>query len=392
MSVLTAILTAGAVVLLVPAATLFVECLASLFYREQGLATRPPDMTVAVLIPAHDEADRIRDTVTSVRAQLLETDRIVVVADNCTDNTAEVAEGAGATVAERTDAERRGKGYALAFGVERLAESPPHVVIVVDADCSLAPGSVDALVERATTLGRPVQADNVSAPVATSALSRISAFAMVVRNRVRPRGLHALGLPCHLMGTGMAFPWAVLPAGVGVGGDLAEDLVMGIDLAVEGHPAALCTRAGVQSVLPSDGAAALQQRRRWEHGHMATLLRHGPRLLVIGLRTLRPSLVVAAFDLMVPPLAMLVVLLSVVLLLSAGLFFWAGSMLPLLTSGAGLGLIATGVLIGWARYGRQVVSFADLMLAPLYLAWKLPLYMTFLTGRRERRWQRTHRD
>lgn len=125
---------------------------------------------------------------------------------------------------------------------------------------------------------------------------------------------------------------------------------------------------------------------------MAALLHHGPRLLWIGLRSGRPSLVVAALDLMVPPLAMLVVSLLVVLLLSAGLFFWSQSMLPLLTACVGLALIGVGVIVGWALYGRQVVSFTDLMLAPLYLAWKLPLYVTFLIGRRERNWQRTHRD
>ena len=110
---------------------------------------------------------------------------------------------------EHLDAFNRQVGVinALAFGIDHLEVNPPDVVIVVDADCRLTPGSVDALLARATRTERPVQADNVLQPAERTPLSMISALATLVRNRVRPRGLRRLGQPCHLTGTGMALPW-----------------------------------------------------------------------------------------------------------------------------------------------------------------------------------------
>ena len=85
-------------------------------------------------------------------AQLEPGDRLLVVADNCTDHTAAVARAAGAEVLERRDAERRGKGYALAAGVDTLRAGPPDVVVIVDADCRPAAGAIDRLVRTPPSL------------------------------------------------------------------------------------------------------------------------------------------------------------------------------------------------------------------------------------------------
>ncbi|MDH3625240.1 MAG: glycosyltransferase [Myxococcales bacterium] len=386
------IVAIAAVVLLIPSLTVFVECVASVFVTSGRCIARPSGVSAAVLIPAHDEENIVGVTVESVRQQLIASDRILVVADNCQDGTARVASGAGAEAVERRDPDKRGKGYALAFGLEHLATDPRDVLIVVDADCSLTPGSVDALVEGATRLGRPVQADNVSQATDPSVVGRISTFAMLIRNRVRPRGLLRLGLPCHLMGTGMAFPWDVIHTAPRVGAELAEDLVMGIELAMRGYEPALCIQASVRSELPSEPSAALQQRGRWERGHVDTLLQHGPRLVWAGIARRRPSLVFAGADLMVPPLAMLVGSLSFLLTIAAVVFAFGGPINPLALSGASLALVVLGVMIGWARYGRKVLPFRYLLLAPLYMLWKMPLYLSFVTGGRERDWKRTPRN
>lgn len=99
-----------------------------------------------VLIPAHDEAAVLPMTLAHLASELGARDGVVVVADNCSDDTANIARSLGAHVIERTSPDGRGKGFALDFGFDYLArEVRPDVVIVLDADCQLAPGSLRRL-------------------------------------------------------------------------------------------------------------------------------------------------------------------------------------------------------------------------------------------------------
>src|SRR5580700_7460797 len=159
MTVPDLLLTLIAVALLVPLAVLTVECLAALL-PVRG-PTEGPRPSCAVLVPAHDEEAGLSATLGSVWPQLEPGDRLLVIADNCTDRTATVAAAASAEVLERHDPNRRGKGYALAAGVDALRAGPADVVVVVDADCRAAGGAIDRLIRMAAATGRPVQAVNV---------------------------------------------------------------------------------------------------------------------------------------------------------------------------------------------------------------------------------------
>lgn len=391
MTILVIIATAMAAILLVPSLVFLLECLASLLPLSSRSVSRPPDLRAAVLVPAHNEEASIHGTVTGLLEQVQPVDRVVVVADNCNDRTAAIAEDAGADVIVRQDPSRRGKGYALAFGVEHLQADPPDVVVVVDADCRLGTGSLDALIERAVETNQPVQADNVSAPAERSALSMISALAMLVRNRVRPRGLLRMGLPCHLMGTGMAFPWVVLRDAPHPEGELVEDLWMGIQLSMRGYEPVHCIEAIVCSVLPEQRDAATSQRRRWEHGQLGMLVRYGPKMIWQGLRERRPSLIALGLDLIVPPLALLVLLHAVVGLIGVAVFVLSGSATALTLTAAGFAAVSIGVVLAWLKHGRRDIPLRYLLLAPVYLLWKVPLYFALLVGRRQAEWQRTQR-
>ena len=82
--------------------------------------------------------------------------RIIVIADNCSDGTARRAADAGAEVWERTDAEQRGKGFALAWAIERLfaEDRALPAVALVDADCGVSPNLLTAF-ERRLRARRP---------------------------------------------------------------------------------------------------------------------------------------------------------------------------------------------------------------------------------------------
>ena len=123
-----------------------------------------PAASAVVVIPAHDEASVIGDTLRQLHDALGERMRVLVVADNCVDETAERARAQGVDVIERKDLELRGKGHALAFAVDHLASNSPDVLVVLDADCSIDKASLAALVDSAAASGRPAQAVNLLSP------------------------------------------------------------------------------------------------------------------------------------------------------------------------------------------------------------------------------------
>lgn len=395
------VLLAVASALVVPALVHAVQCLlGSAAWRDRRPAATGRPLRLAVLIPAHDEAAGIGATIANVLPQLLAGDRLLVIADNCSDDTAAVARQAAGQIGglatfeaiERRDASRRGKGFALACGRAQLLADPPDVVVCIDADCRIVRGSVRELAAWAAATGRPVQADYLlAANDEGTPLGALSAFAVLVRNRVRPRGMARLGAPCQITGSGMALPWERTAALDRLGGDIVEDLVLGIEAALAGYPPIACPEVHVRSVLPAQDRDALRQRRRWEHGQLGTALAFAPRLLIAGLRRRRPALVAMALDLLVPPLALLVALLGATALAGCGLAAAGVPATAAAIAASGLTAVAVGTFIAWASHARALLPWHVLLRVPFYVAWKLPLYLGFLRGR-ERSWHRTRRD
>jgi len=356
----------------------------------------PPAATarLAVIVPAHDEAAVIEPSLRALRAAVPAQTRILVVADNCTDDTAALARRCGAEVIERSDAARRGKGYALAFARDRLAAGSaadrPEVVMVLDADCRVAPGSLERLAGACLATGRPAQARNLLGPPdGASPMVQISCFAFALKNLVRARGLQRLGGAITLMGTGMAFPWPLFAGLPLASGHLAEDMELGVDLIRRGQGARLVPAAAVTSP-PAAHADTLEQRKRWEHGFLSVALRQAVPLLAEGAVKGRRDLAALGLDLLVPPLALMgAVVLGGCMALAVACMAGA-SALPLAVLGASGGLAALAILAAWVAHGRALLRPAALLRMPLYMAWKLPLYLRFLT-RRETRWVRTRR-
>lgn len=370
---------------------------ASLRWRGVGLAlTGHPAAAararIAVLVPAHDEAEGIAATIESIRMQLEAHDRLLVVADNCSDETARVSLRAGAVVIERHDDARRGKGYALDFGIRHLALDPPDVVVVIDADCILHTAGLQILGEAAMRSRRPVQAlDLMRAPPDAGVATRVAAFAWVLKNQVRPLGFRFLGLPCQLMGTGMGFPWSLIRDSPLASGDLVEDLRLGLDLAAAGAAPLFCPTALVTSNFPLTRRGAASQRGRWEGGHVAMIVREGPRAFWLAIVRRRPDLAAMVLDLCIPPLTMLVLWLLLQLAIDAAVWRVGGASTALRVTATNLALLSIALAAAWAFFARQVVSLGDLLSVPLYIVAKLPLYAQLLLGRK-RGWTRTPRD
>jgi len=359
-------------------------------FAAQLPAGRLPDggqPRVAVIVPAHDEAEGIAATVGQLRAALPADARLIVVADNCGDDTAVRARTAGAEAIERNDPDRRGKGFALAFARDRLAADPPEVVVIVDADCAIDAGGVARLAAAAHAAGRPVQSAYLLRPRPDLGMMvGLSGFAFLIRNLVRQRGLARLGAPALLTGSGMALPWAAFLAAPLATADLVEDLAIGIALARQGRPPAFLAEVTTWSD-PARRAATAVQRRRWEQGFLRTAFAAAPPLLRSG----RPPLLWLGLHLLVPPLALLGFVDLAALALLGGLAALGATPVPFALLAGLLGLLLILLLLAWARFGREQIAATSLLLIPLYMAWKLPLYIAAAL-RPERRWIRTDRS
>lgn len=390
------------VVLLIAASGIFIVCLffliecISAFFPLLSATNRGnwQDPKVIVLVPAHNEEITIGSTLEKLTKALKKQDRLVVIADNCSDATAEISRKQGAIVIERHDRDLQGKGYALDYGLQFIESDPPDVVVFVDADCTVDESAIEHLTQCAIATGRPVQATYLMARPKNSQSSKdlVSQFSNIVRNLVRPLGLVRLGQSCPLLGTGMAFPWSVIRSVNVANGHLLEDLKLGLDLTIAGHRPIFCPAAKVTGYLPQQLQAAKSQRTRWEHGHLQLIQTYIPILLRESVSQKRFDLLVSVLDLCVPPLALLVVIWSV--LMAVSLLFTVvlgASWIPAIVTATAGFCFLMAIVTAWGKFARHEIPLLQLLTIPFYVFWKIPVYFKFLV-KPQKVWVRTERD
>lgn len=392
---MTAAATVLLVLLAVPA-VLPVLYLLVLTLLSARLAPPPPSkrsLRFDVVVPAHNEAAVIRRAVRSLLRLDWPADRfrVIVVADNCQDETAQLARTAGATVLTRTDGARRGKGYALdfAFGWS-LEKAAADAVVVVDADTEVSPNLLEAFACRIERGAGAVQAHyGVLNPLA-SWRTRLLTIAMGAFHILRSRAREHLHLSCGIRGNGWCVTSTLLRRLPHRCYSLAEDVEYGIALGLAGYRVEYADEAHVDADMVAGGAGALPQRQRWEDGRLRLIRSHVPPLLRQAWQGRSGISLDLALDLLVLPLSY--VALNVVLLILAALAVRHG-----LAMGPGWGWLGGGcalvlvlhVLRGWQLSGLGRQGLISLALAPLFVCWKLLVML----GRRESRgWVSTRRE
>ena len=382
--VLLSLLTAPAVL------TFAIEILSARRVVEDCSTDTAPPFTV--LVPAHNERAVIAQTLACLMPQMRAGDHLLVIADNCDDDTASIALECGAEVTSRNEPEKRGKGYALAHGLSHAAVWNTPVIIVVDADCQVNSGGLKALASQVARTGRPVQgAYTLTADSGASRSMRFSAFALRIKNYARLLGCSRLGMPCVLTGSGMAFPKEALERVTIGSGEIVEDLLLAVDLALQGYPTSFCAEAEITSPLPTNEQAAAGQRQRWEQGFLSIMRRFIPRLIAGGIRRRDWRLIALGLDVAVPPLSLLGFALFASLLASFIFLVVEGRAVPVAIVLVQIAIFFFAVLFGWHRHGRQTLSGADLLTLPLSVLRKIGFY-TRLIRAPQRDWVRTARD
>jgi cellulose synthase/poly-beta-1,6-N-acetylglucosamine synthase-like glycosyltransferase len=381
------------ILILIPVVVLFVECIAALLpNKSSNNYDEISQPQTCILIPAHNEASSIGMTLSSLNSQLTSQDRVIVVADNCTDETTKIAHEYGVTVIERNDTLRKGKGYALDFGLQYMRTNPPEVVIFIDADCIVHPGTVEKLAKTAIFNNQPVQSSNLLKPAQPiTPRHAVSTLAFLVKNLVRQRGMQRLKLPASLTGTGMAVPWFLVNTVSFASSSIVEDKQLGLDFALAGYKPIFCEEALVTGYFPQQQTAGDSQKTRWVHGHLEILRSQLPKLIKAGFLQRRIDLIAIALDLTVLPISLLMMLWFVGAIFSHVVSVILGiSWLPAITIIEGV-LLLIAIFSAWMKFGRADLSVQMLLSIPFYMFWNMGIYWSFLV-KPQKVWVRTGRD
>jgi cellulose synthase/poly-beta-1,6-N-acetylglucosamine synthase-like glycosyltransferase len=354
-----------------------------------------PRLKFDIIIPAHNEEAGIARTVANLSRVdwPVELRRVLVVADNCSDATADRAREAGATVLVRHDKELRGKGYALQYAFEQsLKDGFADAVVVVDADTEVTDNLLHAFAARLEAGAHAVQAHYGVLNPHASWRTKLMAISMALFHKVRSLGRERLGVSCGLRGNGMCFTHAIIRQVPHEAFSIVEDLEYGIRLGKAGQRVHYAWEAEALGEMVSSEKAARSQRRRWEGGRMAMMREYGVPLLAEGLRKGDKVLVDLAMDLLVPPLSWVVLGSGAVAVGSAVLAFWRGAVGPSASVAAASVLaLVLYVMRGWWMSGMGLAGLGALARAPFYVAWKLWLMLS-RPEEKKGEWVRTARE
>ena len=341
---------------------------------------------IAFVVPAHNEEARLPRTLANLQSECVRDGdaEMVVVADNCTDGTADFARRHGARVFVRNDATKRGKGYALDHAFRQLLTGDFRYFVVVDADSELDTGFLDAVRRHFAAGADVVQARYTVLNTGDSLRTRFMEIALAAFNVLRPRGRAALGFSAGLLGNGFALRREVLQALPYAAGSIVEDLEYHLVLVFHGVVVRFADDARVRGEMPSAGPGVRQQRLRWEGGRLRMLLEHAPGLLGDLLRG-RGRAAEPLLDLLLLPLAYHAALLGALALLP---FEWAR-----VIGLTGLAVLMLHVVAATLVCRLPPAHLLVLACAPFYVAWKIVLLpATVAAAARDHPWVRTARE
>jgi cellulose synthase/poly-beta-1,6-N-acetylglucosamine synthase-like glycosyltransferase len=363
---------------LLAAGHLALLAVASLFYREP----RAPEALTRflVLVPAYNEERAIARCMAAIAADRRPTDRVLVVADRCTDATAAIARSLGATVLERGEDEEPGRAAARQAGLEHARYLEWDAVLMLDADSVIEPGFFAAC-ERALATGAPaVQARSESSHGRSLAMEAALA-AFTLQGITIPRGRSSLGLSVRLRGTGMAIR-RELALKHRFRAPASEDLFFTLDLMLDGVRCRHVDAARLRSDGAGTWGALRGQKVRYEAGRMAAATTYVPRLLRRAIRHRDAACLEAAVFLASPPFALGVLSLVAATAIAGAAGAWAVAAV----FAGGLVALALTLVTGLIQARAGLRTWLALLAAPWYVAFKAVVQVRALASllRRDR--------
>lgn len=352
----------------------------------------------ACVVPAHNEERNIAKTVSSLKC--VEYPRglfdVVIVADNCTDETASVAWHSGAMVLERSDTIKRGKGHALQWAFEQLLKLPVKYegFVVVDADSVVSKNFLQVMNWYLEQGHDSIQSADLVAPNPDAWSSEVSRISFTLYNYVRPLGRKLLKCSAGLRGNGMCFSPHTLRAVPWEAHSLTEDLEYGLILLQHGISTVFAPEAHVLATMPAKSKNAESQRTRWEGGRLPVVKKYAPALFLSAIKEWSWKKADALIDLLTPAFVNMVAVVLVVLsitFISENIAYkqtdiswdvWCALLI----------ISVLYVLVGLIAAKADIRLYRAVAYFPLYLFWKIRLYAKLFFSGITKEWIRTVRE
>jgi cellulose synthase/poly-beta-1,6-N-acetylglucosamine synthase-like glycosyltransferase len=339
---------------------------------------------LAVVIPAHNEQAVLANCIDSLLASgtTQNPDDVFVIADNCTDETANIARAKGVSVLERHDEQNRGKGFALEFAFNYLRRGY-EAFVVLDADSVVPTGFLDEFRLAFSRGAQAVQCIYLVANPEESNATRLMDLSLRAFNKVRPAGRQRWGQSVGILGNGFALSRSTLETVPYTASSVVEDLEYHLALLRAGIKVELLSHAQVSGLMPNSNKARSTQRARWEGGRLRMIRESAPKLLLKVLSG-RTECIEPLLDLLLLPLSFHALLLAFAAAVGTGTTRTIGL--------AGLAVLLLHIyaaIVAGSSPNRDLRAIASV---PGYILWKLTrLPMILAASLRGAAWVRTER-
>lgn len=346
-----------------------------------------------IIVPAHNEELFIQRILKSIVTQNypVELFNIIVVADNCTDNTATIACGENIEVLIRKNTKDFGKGHAIKFALDNSDDYNYDALFIIDADSIINKNGLAALNKHILNGKRIIQCNNAVANPDDSWFTQLMNVARTIGNEIQEPAKEKLGLSSHLMGNGMCFNREIIEKYAWSAFSIGEDWEYYAIVINEGERIAFARDVRVFHQESTSLKQATPQRMRWSSGRFAVLKQYGLSLFWRGLIERNLLKFDASLPLIFPNPSL--ALNFTVLGFIPSLFFFVTDrdtfwiILFAILATFQLLLFMSGVF-----YTRNKLrSFLSIFIAPLFLVWKMVIDILSLVGVGRKKWVRTNR-
>lgn len=343
----------------------------------------------AILIAARNEENVVANLLTSIRNQTYPAALIdiFVVADNCTDHTAEVARKSGAIVWERFNKEYIGKGYAIKYLLKKVSETYGSDTydgfFVFDADNCLDSHYIEEMNQTFSTGYKMITSYRNSTNFDGNWISSGYAINFLRESQFVNRPRMILGTSCAISGTGFLFSKDLLDE---IGGWnfflLTEDIQFSVETITRGYQIAYNPNAIFYDEQPLHFSISWNQRKRWVKGNLQVFKQYKKQLFT----GLWKNKTFACYDMMNCTCftALLALVGTVIQIGSAIEMIIQGTPLPLILSTLAPGLLSSyltlatvafvTVLSEWNRISCSTwKKCVSIITFPIYMATYIPI-------------------